>query len=135
MTFSIKLSICKYKLTLIVFLRSYHMTSKSGNYIPAIQKVLFFKIWERVINLLVAFKGPWQTDLWCNFLSFSGIQNKSSKMLISWWSHRMIFHKMYILGQSVFVYYDRNINTRALLYYIGLQNTLEIMPKMAENTF
>ncbi len=45
----------------------------------------------------------------------------------------MIFHKMEIIGQSLFVYYDGNINTNALQFYTVLQNTLEIMPNSAEN--
>ncbi len=45
----------------------------------------------------------------------------------------MIFHKMEIVGQSLFVYYDGNISTNVLQFYTGLQNTLEIMPNSADN--
>ncbi len=45
----------------------------------------------------------------------------------------MIFHKMEIIGQSLFVYYDGNINANALQFYTVLRNTLEIMPNSAEN--
>ncbi len=54
-------------------------------------------------------------------------------MVVSWWSHQMIFHKMKIIGQSLFEYYDGNKNTNALQFYTGLQNTLENMPNSAEN--
>ncbi len=40
---------------------------------------------------------------------------------------------MEIIGQGFFVYYDANINTNALQFYTGLQNTLEIIPNCAEN--
>ena len=36
---------------------------------------------------------------------------------------------------SLFVYYDGNINANALQLSSGLQKTLEIMPNMAENKF
>ena len=47
----------------------------------------------------------------------------------------MMFHKMDIIGQSLFVYYDGNMNANALQFCTGLQKTLEIMPNMAENKF
>ncbi len=45
----------------------------------------------------------------------------------------MIFHNIEIIGQSLFAYYDGNINTNALQFYTVLQNTLETMPNSAEN--
>ena len=47
----------------------------------------------------------------------------------------MIFHKMDIIGQSLVVYYDGNINPNALQFCTGLQNTWDIMPNRAENKF
>ncbi len=41
--------------------------------------------------------------------------------------------KWYIIRKSLFENYDGNINTNALQFYTGLQNTLEIMSNSAEN--
>lgn len=133
--FIIKIYICRNNLIFIIFFRSYHMISKYGNYIPSLKKVIFFQIWERVTNLLVVSMGSWQTVGWCNFLSLTGFQHKSLKVVVSWWSHHMIFHKMDIIGQSLLVCYDGNITTNALKICTGLQNTLEIMPNREENKF
>ncbi len=39
---------------------------------------------------------------------------------------------MEIIGQCLFEYYDRNIN-KMISTFLGLQNTLEIIPNGAEN--
>ncbi len=78
---------------------------------------------------------PWVLGifLYDAVLSLNGFQHKSTIMVVTRWSHHMIFHKMEITGQSFFEYYDGNINTNALQFYTGLQNTLENMPNSAEN--
>ena len=135
MKFIIKIYICRNNLKFIVFLRSHHMISKYGNYIPSVKKVIFFPNLRESYKPVADSMGPWQAGQWWNPFKNRKLQHNCPKVVVSWWSHHMIFHKMDIIGQSLVVYYDGNINPNALQFCTGLQNTWDIMPNRAENKF